>query len=685
VFDAERRQARSAAPRRGSGHVDCSIADHLRRSNVVAPILLALVGAAPPDRGDDDRARGELLHQLVERERLPTLLAPEIVRAAADGSTSAPSKSHLDCVDATHDITLDPTTGKTDASLELRVKAVEGALPAINFSIDEGLTAGKVTATGHAVDVDDDVFSPTRVVSVHLDPPLAVGEETVLTIPYSGTLSCKPSPAGTHTCSKGSDFSYFAHQSIFPFIFDPATPSSFTYDGLTRKIVLHVPSSEDVFVTGEKATETVDGDTKTSTWTIDKPLSRIVGMYALIGKLGKLHVEGRSVPTTFVFPKPEQDIDHDLVAWSSPALDFVEETTGRALPFDRGLSLVRLPKAIGDPGTATFGMTLLSDSYSRMGELLYEETWAHENTHLFWGIVVPETNSKESRLMSEGMATLTELEYTYARHFAEQDHDLYLARRFLPIALDIRAQAKDVPPIRVAPGAELNNDFRGPTYMLWAYYKTSAALDHLRVTLGEDVFTKAIASYLDRCQFVGCSPDALRDAASEASGKDMAPFFARWIDASERPRVEIGFTPDGSGADVELRKTDERPMTLELWIGTADGARRKQRVDLDGSSTHVHLDSPTTVTTVAASPRHDALVDARSAVEGDLDFDGETDGFDILRCARSVGRSYTSNGATGLWNVSETFDPRCDLNDDFSIDDADLALLTAQFGKLRAR
>src|SRR4029077_13615629 len=145
-------------------------------------------------------------------------------------------------------------------------------------------------------------------------------------------------------------------------------------------------------------------------------------------------------------------VDERLASWSQPALSWVEQMTGGALPFSRSLTLVRLPANVGDPGTATYGMTLLSDSYARAGELLHEETWAHENTHLFWGIVVPETSSDESRMMSEGLAVLAELDYTWSHHFASMDRDTYLARRFIPIGLDLRTQGQGIPSVQLRAG-----------------------------------------------------------------------------------------------------------------------------------------------------------------------------------------------------------------------------------------
>lgn len=663
------------------------------RLSAFALTLAPSVAAAAPLPDDDAIASSHLLHRLVERERSPLRMRARLTGAASGGPQRAIPRppylhgagSALDCEHATHDITLDPATGATAATLELRVRAAGAKLASVSFAVDAGLEPGTITATRRETSVAQAVFAPMRVVRVDLEPALAPGEETLITMPYAGTLSCASAERGAVLCAKGGDFSYFAHQSIFPYIFDTDAPDSFVFDGLTRDIVLRVPADHEVVATGQRVSESVDGSTKVSRWAIDRPLSRGVGLYAFAGRLGLLPVGGRTAPTTFVFPSPKTAIDRDLVAWSAPALDFVERFSGSKLPFDRGLSLVRLPKTLGDPGTATFGMTLLSDSYAETGDLMYEETWAHENAHLFWGIVAPETDSSESRLMSEGMATLTELDYTFARRFADEDRDLYLARRFLPMGLDLRARGGDLPPAQLLPGTDVPSDFRTRRYTLWAYYRTAITLDHLRVSLGEEVFARALGAYVARCSFVGCRPDDFRETASAESGRDLRPFFARWVTGKERPRVVVGFTPGRGGVDVALTKDDDRPMTLELWLALADGARLKQRVDLGPRTSRLHLAAPSPVVAVRTSPRHDVLVDARSAVDGDLDFDGETDGFDVLRCAPLVGQRYDATAATGLWNVGETFDPRCDVNGDLTIDDEDLAAIAAEFGKLRAR
>jgi len=655
----------------------------------MTPPAAAADPAPRPERPIDATPQHPLL-RFVENERARApgrFIAQALVGDTAHKVPNPPSfgaaRSALDCVHARHELQLDPRTGATVAHLDLTIRAEGQPLRSVGLSLDEGLRIGDVTADGRTTTVNDAIYTPARVVQITLSPPLKAGESTVVHVAYEGTLACGTYPEGGGIlCTKGDDFSYFAHQSVIPYIFDPADPQGAQLDAMTRDIVLRVPAGIHVVATGVKVSETLEGETKVSTWTIDHPLSRALGMYVFAGKLGMKTVPGRSVPTTFVFPNPELPVDRRLIDWSAGVLDFVEGFGGGPLPFQRSLTLVRLPANLGDPGTATFGMTLLSESYARAGDLMHEETWAHENSHLFWGIVVPEASSTESRMMSEGLATLAEIDYTWAHHFASTDRDTYLAQRFVPIGLDLRTLGKALPPISLAEGQAQPDSFRTSQYTLWAYYKTSATLDHLRVTLGDDTFSRGLKAYVKKCSYVGCRPDEFRTVLEEISGKDLAPFFQRWVSATSRPQVSISFEPVAGGADIELSKADALPMTLELWLRLDDGQLVKRRVDLEGLTTKVHLDTGAWVRSVATSPRHDLLVDARSSLEGDLDFDGETDGIDVLRCTPLVGKTYATTSAVGLWNVDERFDPRCDVNDDLRIDEEDIASIAASFGKL---
>jgi aminopeptidase N len=646
-------------------------------------VLAPMVAAAAPLRVADEHP----LFQLVARERASNPAIQQFVADQLAGNVPRPptlgeaGRSALDCVHGAHDITVDPRSGVTKATLDLDLRANGKSLSQIAFSFDAGLKVASASADGRAVTPSDYVYGPERVVTISFSPALAAGERTTLHVAYEGTLACGSRPdSGALLCTKGDAFSYFPHQAIFPYLFDPVDAQDETIDAMTRDIVLRVPSDVDVMASGEKLGETNDGVTHVASWTIDRPLARTLGLYVFAGKLGSVSIPGRSVPTTLVYPAPQEAVDQRLATWSTPVLAWVEQLTGGALPYDRSLTLVRLPADVGDPGTATFGMTLLSDSYMRAGDLMHEETWAHENTHLFWGITVPETNPQESRLMSEGMATLSQIEYSYAQHFSDQDRDRYLAQRFIPIALDLESDGKDLPAILLPHGGTLGDSYGTPAYTMWAYYKTAATLDHLRVTIGDDVFERVLGAYVQQCKYVGCSPEDLRTVVENVTTRDMGPFFDRWVTSSTRPRVTI----DASGEKIIVSKGDAEPMTLELWVRMEDGRVVKQRTDLNGRETTLAIDRAQ-VRSVSASPRHDVMVDVRSSVNGDLDFDGETDGFDLMRCTRLVGVKHTPKSpGTGLWNVSENFDPRCDLDGNRVIDDDDITAIMKTFGRLRS-
>ncbi|MBS2013209.1 MAG: hypothetical protein JST00_10000 [Deltaproteobacteria bacterium] len=655
-------------------------------------LLAPIEAGADPSHIRPEAVGEHPLHRLVAREQGPSRFLAEAIQHtfAADRVVRPPGfgdgNSPLDCEHASHDIRFDPRSGDTVATLDLRVRAKKGPLSRIGLSLDQGLAIGAVTVDdGRTATVTDKIYKPARLVEIKLSPPLEPGQTAVVHVPYQGTLECGAYPEGGGVvCTKGEDFSYFAHQSIVPYVFDPLDPTGGSdLDAMTRNIVLRVPSATDVIATGEKVSETTSGDTKVSTWAIDRPLSRTLGMYVFAGRLGQRTVPGRAVPTTFVFPNPEMPVDKRLVSWSTPALDFVEKVGGQLLPFQRSMTLVRLPATVGDPGTATFGMTLLSETYQRTGDLMHEETWAHENSHLFWGIVVPESTSFESRMMTEGLATLSEIDYTYGRHYASEDRDTYLARRFVPIGIDLRVQGKQLPAIQLVNGESPPDGYRSSQYTLWAYYKTSATLDHLRATLGDAAFERGLGEYVKRCSYVGCSPSDLRAVLESSTGRDLGPFWARWVTASGRPRIDIGFEPVAGGADLEITKGDDAPMTLELFLELDDGQLVKRHVDLGGKVTRLHVGTGAWVRTVRTSPRHDNMIEARSAVDLDLDFDGETDGIDLLRCTPLVGKKYASEKAIGLWDVEERFDPRCDVNGDLQIDDADLMAIAERYGNLR--
>lgn len=591
-----------------------------------------------------------------------------------------PLDGHIDLVHQAMDATLDPTTGVASATYVIQFAGMGAATSKVGLVIDPGIDVSSVSSPSSTATFTSQAAGAYRVVEITLGTPLADGEVAEVTVTMGGTLAC----SDASLCTNSPSFAHYTRASLFPYLYDPTLGQEPVLDLATHEVTLHVPESAHVVMTGELQEETVASGTRTARWAIGAPFSKDLGFYAFVGDIGTLDVPDRPTPTFCVFEPPESDVDVQRRDWSKGALELVESMAGRPLPFDKTLSLVRLPAAYDDPGTATYAMTLLSEVYADAGDLLHEETWAHENAHLFWGILVPELSYFESRLLSEGLATFTEVDYTFPRHFADMDRDAYLAMRYGAVGLDLRLseEGQKVPPILLS-GAEADGSVFDDydVYVRWAYLATAALLDHLRVTVGDEGFDAGLALYVDACFEVGCGVPDLENAMEQSTGLDLAPFFARWVTARERTPVTVSFVPNGSGADVTLDKPDGEPMTLVLDLTLESGETKHVPAALEGPSTSLALGQAGGVRAVRVNPRHQVFVDARSALASDQDGDGEADGLDVLECARFVGAEFEPG--LSLWQLAPPYDPACDRDGNGRVDQADIDIITSGFGTVR--
>ena len=246
--------------------------------------------------------------------------------------------------------------------------------------------------------------------------------------------------------------------------------------------------------------------------------------------------------------------------------------------------------------------------------------------------------------MSEGLATLSQIDYSWSHHFSSVDRDTYLARRFLPIGLDLREQGKGLPAIQLGIGEQHPDGLRTSLYTLWAYYKTSATLDHLRVTIGDEAFARGLTAYVKKCSYVGCRPDDFRTVLEETTGKNLAAVLrslgARVVAPGGLDRVRARGGRRRRRAQQGRRPADDARAVAAARRRAAREAPRRPRGPHHARCTSTPAPG---YGRVATSPRHDVMVDARSKVQGDLDFDGESDGIDLLRCTPLVGKTYKSH------------------------------------------
>jgi len=408
-----------------------------------------------------------------------------------------------------------------------------------------------------------------------------------------------------------------------------------------RILVLRRPSNVSAIATGELLEEhDTNGQRISHFFTPESSL----GAYAVVlGNPRVLTNDSLSLPirlwSTAGEPRSE------VLGWASSIVQFLDHETGRTLPFSK-LEVAELPAELGLSPTVGHGFVGLSDSLCEN-----ETELVLQAAKLWWGTLVMPTDAERTSFMLDGLVKHTELDYQASRKTAEE-RDAYLAQR-------VREQR-----LLLQYGCE--NPFDEATH------------EHLRATVGDEAYARAVKRWASECSGFRCSTDRFRELVEVESGIPLESFFSQWVYRQVPAKPRIGFeqtAPDR--IRVELGDFDGMELALELVIELMDGERLSRRVRVSDRSPAVEIDVPGPVRRVFPNPRHDAVVWSRSAQTGDVDLDGEVDGYDLAHCAYRVGQDARAP------ELNIDFDPRCDLDEDGLIDQSDLEKIVERLGQLR--
>lgn len=571
----------------------------------------------------------------------------------------------------THDVTLDPGSAHVDASTDIDM-SLDGNDTPLYGLVDNGLGFTSVTAD---VPITSSVapYAGWNVDTVQLT---ASGASTArVTFRYAGRLQCPK--VGEAYCDVTSGVPMRLRQSsaiLLPYLKDSSTRAPQT-------LRLRAPSGTTLVVSGEPTSLKDDGRLIDGTWT--QPSNTVPNFDVLLGMeavdlgtvLGKRIRHYHAPGDDAWAPRLRGMFEH--------VVPFVEALGGRALPYSE-LSLVKLSPRHREYGYTTHGMVLLSDWHGSHPDPVFEEEWAHELSHLFFGMMVSPSDYARQRVMTEGTVVLAEYDYARERFHADEDRDEYLARRtreaelLMRYVIDRNAQPSLVSKSDVALAYI-------PDWA-WAYAQSAAFLDHLRVLIGDAPYAEGLKMLVNRCAFQACDIGHLERVMQEAAGKDLQAVYRQWLHGSIFPEVSVGFRSLGeTRVSVTLAQNGSHLVDVELWLEGA-GARTRRVVSFQDATATFELGAEHEIERVRINPRQDALLWTRSAQAGDVDFDGRSDGFDLVHCARLFDKRVEATfqpGGESLTGIDLRFDPRCDANANGVIDAADLEHLAANFGSGR--
>ncbi len=569
-----------------------------------------------------------------------------------------------------------PSSGVATGHVDVELHAV-GSVGQVALLLDSGLAATGASAPGKTVDVANQVAQGYAFVNLTLTPAMAPGETVTIAVDYSGTLSCQ-----SQGCYAGAPLSFISENAAIPGVFDQDNVGGYNAWGASRSLTLSVPEGIDAVASGELASSSTAGGKTTRVWKIPA-FHSYGGNVVMLGVLADQPVTGVSIPTRVVSTQVGPSHVSEMVGFMQKILPFVDAQAGQKLPYAE-LKVFKLPLGWLDifRGTAGYGLTLLSEDYAAGSVAYFEETLAHENAHQWWGVLVSPTDIPVTRWLVEGMATLSQIDYAAQVQHADVPRDEYLARRYREHWMLVKHLGDPSLPLVVDQTNQIPEDSIANT--LWAYIRSSAFLEYLRVVAGDDVFAKLLRTWAQTCNQKLCDTGDFENLLEAESGQDFGPVFAQWVYSGTAAEPSLAFSQSGGTLSVTASGIDGLSVPLELFVEGEGGKLEKRKVVFEGSAP-VTLAIPTPVRRVRPNPRQDGLIWSRSATPGDRDFDGEVDGFDVIQCAYRLGREAapSQTGGEGIWSSDLDFDPRCDEDQNGSISDADLSAVSAAFGNVK--
>jgi hypothetical protein len=201
---------------------------------------------------------------------------------------------------------------------------------------------------------------------------------------------------------------------------------------------------------------------------------------------------------------------------------------------------------------------------------------AHEIAHQWWGHGVAARNYHE-RWISEAMAHYAAA--LWVRHSLGEGTFRNVMARMARWAL----RHADKGPLQLGHRlGHLADDAQ--IYRAVVYDKGAWVLHMLREQLGDEAFREALVAFQAKHRYGKAGASDLRRALEEASGRDLAAFFAQWVDGTAIPELSVSrrtaATGDGFETEVSIRSKDlEAPMPVEVAV-LHEGGREVSRVEV---------------------------------------------------------------------------------------------------------
>jgi len=395
------------------------------------------------------------------------------------------------------------------------------------------LDFGELTTTGVTLNSKPLSFEhKAGKLKINLPAPATAGTRLTLVIDYHG----KPKDGLVITNDKdgkpsavGDNWPDRVHHWI-PALDHPSAKATVTFN-------ITAPAGIEVVANG-RLDHVETGATGQRTWTYSEgiPIPPYCMMFAA-GQFARVEpLEKALTPLSYYVPQSEKDLALKGFTPTIPSLEFFTQTVA-PYPYEKLAMIVGATRFGGMENSSAIVFT--SGLLSRTSRDGLSKTYgvpsanvsliAHEIAHQWFGDSVTESTWSDLWL-SEGFATY------FAGLFVQryEGEDVFQAYMKNAATTAFGYEKKKRTPIFDRATENLFDLLNANNYQKGAW-----VLHMLRSRLGDEVFFRGIRAYYEAHKSSVATTEDLRLALEKASGKDLKPFFTRWVYDSGHPQYEL--------------------------------------------------------------------------------------------------------------------------------------------------
>ncbi|SMO59297.1 M1 family metallopeptidase [Gracilimonas mengyeensis] len=286
----------------------------------------------------------------------------------------------------------------------------------------------------------------------------------------------------------------------------------------------------------------------------------------------------------------------DAADFTAHSISYLSEYTNHPYPWPH-MTSVEGAEIIG--GGMEFPMMTIIGSYNRAGSQALYNVTAHEIAHM-WIPMIVSTNERRFAWMDEGATTFHEAQARWDRYpdsFSRLDE-------FEPY-LGLAGSSYEGEIMRWS-----DYHYPGPAYGVASYPKPGSVLIALQGVLGEELFTNAWLTFIDRWAYKHPTPLDMFNTFEDVSGRELDWFWRAWYYETWTLDQSIdSVTQDGDQATIVIRDLGKIPMPVDLTISYEDGTEKTHRIPVDTwlqghREVSIQLDTPSPISEVVIDKEH---------------------------------------------------------------------------------